>query len=147
MWDDEDKDDLDQFGKNPDNASNHPILLKSKDISALTIAIVGSLDEARKELYGHLMLEDAHVLQSRFLGAQATDDYIQKMENAVMMKIHARQLYDMTYQLALESTHAEEHLQLLRHSISGFKKLFVTWVRDFDPKQKIPDGWGLFEDR
>ncbi len=108
MWDDEDDDDLDEFSKNQRNTNKHPILLKIRDISALTLAIVGSLDEARKELYGNLMIEDAQVLQTKFVEAETTDDYIVKMENAVMMKIHARQLHTMTYQLAMESTHAEE---------------------------------------
>ena len=144
MWDDDDE--MEEFSKNQGNSDKHPILLKIRDISALTLAIVGSLDEARKELYGNLMKEDAHILHAKFLGAEATDDYILKMDNAVLMKIHARQLHTMTYQLALESTHAEEHLQLLRNAVSDFKKLFVSWVKSFDSEQKYSDGWGLFDD-
>jgi hypothetical protein len=146
MWDDEDNDDWEEFRKNQNNTNNHPLLVKSRDIAELTLAIVGSLDEARKELYGHLMIEDALLLQAKFVGAEATEDYIQKMENAVIMKVHARQLHAMTYQLAMESTHAEEHLQLLRHAIGDFKKLFLSWVKAFNPHQKSVDGWGLFED-
>jgi hypothetical protein len=147
MWDDEDNDDWEEGDReNNHHAHQHPLMLKSKDIGKLTYAIVGSLDEARKELYGHLMVESANVLQVKFFGAEGTDDYILKMENAVMMKIHARQLHAMTYQLAVESTHAEEHLQLLRNALADFKKLFSLWVTSFDPHQKSPDGWGIFED-
>lgn len=62
------------------------------------------------------------------------------------MKIHARSLDGMTYQLALEGTHAEEHLQLLRDAVIEFKDLFKDWVKGFDSRDRHNDGWGLFLD-
>jgi hypothetical protein len=50
----------------------------------------------------------------------------------------------MTYQLAMEETHAEEHLQLLREAINEFRILFVEWVKGFESADKHDDGWGLF---
>jgi transposase-like protein len=66
------------------------------------------------------------------------------MENATIMKVHAKNLNSMTYQLAIEETHAEEHLELLREAIEDFRCLFVDWVKSFDPTDRIDDGWGLY---
>jgi hypothetical protein len=151
MWDDFNDDSWEEgeespFRKKNDNISKHPLMLKSLEIVDLTHALVGSLDEARRELYGGLMMESASVLAAKFSGAEGMDDYILKMENAVIMKVHARSLNAFTYQLAMESTHAEEHLNLLREAIGEFKKLFVQWISAFDRGEKNNDGWGLFED-
>ncbi|WP_026952971.1 hypothetical protein [Algoriphagus mannitolivorans] len=150
MWDDFDEEnDWDNEGKydpdsNGDHSFSHPLMKKAHEIVSLTHAIVGSLDEARKELYGGIMMGDAMILAAKFAGAHGVDDYILKMENATLMKIHARSLRTMTYQLAMEETHAEEHLQLLRKEIDEFKLLFVEWIQTFDPTDRYDDGWGLF---
>jgi hypothetical protein len=150
MWDDfnDDNDWENEDGFDPesekDQTYSHPLMKKCQYIVSLTHALVGSLDEARKELYGGIMMEGAMILGAKFAGAESVEDYILKMENATLMKIHARSLRTMTYQLALEETHAEEHLQLLREAIDDFKLLFVDWVQTFDSNDRLDDGWGLF---
>jgi hypothetical protein len=149
MWDDfEENEDDDESEFDPkaqrDQIYSHPLMKKAKEIVSLTHALVGSLDEARKELYGGMMMEDAMVMSAKFAGAEGVSDYILKMENAIIMKVHARHLHSMTYQLAMEETHAEEHLNLLREAIEEFKVLFVIWVKSFDSANKYDDGWGLF---
>lgn len=149
MWDDfeeNEEDDESEFDPkaNRDQIYSHPLMKKANEIVSLTHALVGSLDEARKELYGGMMMEDATVISAKFAGAEGVNDYILKMENATIMKVHARHLNSMTYQLAMEETHAEEHLNLLREAIEEFKVLFVSWVNNFDPKDRMDDGWGLF---
>ncbi len=149
MWNDfEDNEEDDESEFDPkaqrDQIYSHPLMKKAKEIVSLTHALVGSLDEARKELYGGMMMEDAVVMSAKFAGAEGVSDYILKMENATIMKVHARHLHSMSYQLALEETHAEEHLNLLREAIEEFKILFVSWVKSFDSADKYDDGWGLF---
>lgn len=150
MWDDfdenEDWDEESEFDPKAqrDQIYSHPLMKKANEIVSLTHALVGSLDEARKELYGGMMMEDAMVMSAKFAGAEGVNDYILKMENATIMKIHARHLNSMTYQLAVEETHAEEHLNLLREAIEEFRLLFVDWVKSFDSADKYDDGWGLF---
>lgn len=150
MWDDfeenEEDDDESEFDPKAhrDQIYSHPLMKKGKEIVSLTHALVGSLDEARRELYGGMMLEDAMVMCAKFAGAEGVKDYILKMENATVMKVHARHLNSMTYQLAMEETHAEEHLDLLREAIEEFKNLFVVWIKGFDSTDKFDDGWGLF---
>lgn len=149
MWDDfeeNEEDDESEFDPKAqrDQIYSHPLMKKAKEIVSLTHALVGSLDEARKELYGGMMMEDAMVMSAKFAGAEEVSDYIIKMENATIMKVHARHLHSMTYQLAMEETHAEEHLNLLREAIEEFKALFLAWVKSFDSVNKYDDGWGLF---
>ena len=150
MWDDFDQerdwDDENEFDPKSmrDQIYSHPLMKKAMEIVSLCHALVGSLDEARKELYGGMMMEDASVMSAKFAGAEALDSYILKMENATIMKVHARHLHSMTYQLAMEETHAEEHLQLLREAIDEFRVLFIEWVKGFDTAEKYDDGWGLF---
>jgi hypothetical protein len=150
MWDDFDEneewDDEGEFDPKAqwDQIHSHPLMKKANEIDRLTQALVGSLDEARKELYGGIMMEDALMLQTKFSGAEAVKDYIVKMENATIMKVHARNLNSMTYQLGMEETHAEEHLNLLREAIAEYKALFVEWVKGFDQADRYDDGWGLF---
>ncbi len=139
-WDEEDESD---FRKEHEKIFQHPVMKKAKDILGLTRALVGSLDEARKELYGSIMLEDAMVLSSKFASAEAISDYVLKMEKAVIIKVHAKNLNSMTYQLGMEGTHAEEHLELLREAIEDYRKLFVVWVKGLDPSEKSDDGWGI----
>lgn len=149
MWEDFDENeenDENEFDPKAqrDQIYSHPLMKKASEIVSLTHALVGSLDEARKELYGGMMMEDAMMMSSKFAGAEGINDYILKMENATIMKVHARHLNSMTYQLAVEETHAEDHLNLLREAISEFRILFVEWVRGFDSTERVDDGWGLF---
>lgn len=151
MWDDFDDDDSawdeedeGSFKREHDKIYNHPLMKKAKDILALTRALVGSLDEARRELYGSIMLQDAMLISSKFAAAESSADYISKMEKAVFIKVHAKNLSGMTYQLAMEETHAEEHLELLRAAIEEYRILFLDWIKHLDPNEQIDDGWGIF---
>lgn len=153
MWDDFDDeeadwDEDDEFDPREENEHiyKHPLMKKAKDIFRLTRALVGSLDEARKELYGNIMMEDALSMSTKFGGAESIPDYVLKMEKAVIMKVHAKSLNTMTYQLGMEGTHAEEHLELLREAIEEYRILFIKWQKGFDPNEKNDDGWGIFTD-
>ncbi|MEB2782319.1 hypothetical protein U3A58_18155 [Algoriphagus sp. C2-6-M1] len=153
MWDDfnddeADWDEDDEFDarKEHENIYKHPLMKKARDIFSLTRALVGSLDEARKELYGNIMMEDAMMMSTKFAEAEGISDYVLKMEKAVVMKVHAKILNTMTYQLGMEETHAEEHLELLREAIEEYRILFIEWTKGFDPSEKNDDGWGIFTD-
>lgn len=153
MWDDfdnneDDWDEEDDFDprKEYDKIYKHPLMKKAKDILGLTRALVGSLDEARKELYGGIMMEDCMILSAKFAGAQGVKAYSLKMEMAVLMKIHAKNLASMTYQLEIEETHAQEHLNLLREAVEDYRILFLEWIADFEKDKNYDDGWGIFTD-
>jgi hypothetical protein len=91
------------------------------------------------------MLEDCTIIPAKIAGAEAVDDYVLKMENAVVIKIHARSLLAQTSAIAYLTGIDDAYLQLLRNEIEEFRLLFKKWVLSFEIKTtKEGDGWGLF---
>jgi hypothetical protein len=153
MWEDDDEDDSwdegdqDAFQKEKDRINNHPLKMKGMEIYKLTNALVGSLDEARAELYGSLMMESAMIIPAKFSGAEGVNDYILKMENATIMKIHARSLNSMTTNWPWKERMPRNTYSCLRDAIEEYKEMFVEWVKGFASAEKRDDdGWGLFID-
>lgn len=149
MWDR--FDDEDEWGEDEGDAQNpnhstRPIKKKANDIVRLTYALVGNLDEAHVKLYGEAMIRDAKWIRERFDQAELEDNYILKMENAVLLKVHARALCEMSTQLTGQGSFAKEHEKLLHDAILELKRMFVDWVQTFSTDQRTDDGWGLFMD-
>jgi hypothetical protein len=153
MWEDEDPDDLneDDEGCDPEKEQRRvealPIYQKAEEIRDLTRRIIDSIDDEEvKMIHSNIMLEDSLVLSVKIAGAEAVDDYVIKMENATLIKIHARSLQTQSASLIFEGTLPEEYLLLLRKEINAFRILFKEWVKSFDSATKEGDGWGLFVD-
>jgi hypothetical protein len=98
------------------------------------------------EHYKGLMMEDVMMMNAKLRGAEAADLYSLRMENAVVIKIHAVSLLTATSGLKMMGLSNNKYLQLLRDEIEAFRKLFVEWVNSFDKTNDIPDDWGLFSD-
>lgn len=96
------------------------------------------------EHYKGLMMEDVMVINAKLRGAEAADLYSLRMENAVLIKIHAVSLLTATSGLKMMGLSNNKYLQLLRDEIEAFRKLFVEWINSFDRSNDIPDDWGLF---
>lgn len=147
MWEDDDDDDND-FDPEEERKKLQalPVYQKAEEILELTERIVNLFESGgMEEMHRSMMLEDAMILQVKIAGAQAMDDYILKMENAVIIKIHARSLLATTSSLKYMETIDTRYLQLLRDEIEAFRLLFLKWVNSFQiDTTKDPDGWGLF---
>jgi len=89
---------------------------------------------------------NAYMLGPKIAGAEAADLYTLRMENAVLIKIHARELLTQTSFCKAEKLSKPEYLKLLRDEIENFRILFVEWVKSFDKENDIKDDWGLFYD-
>ena len=92
------------------------------------------------------MMEDVMIINAKLRGAEGGDLYSIRMENAVIIKVHAMSLLTATSGLKMMGLSNNKYLQLLRDEIEEFRKLFVEWVNTFDKTNDIPDGWGLFFD-
>ena len=68
------------------------------------------------------------------------------MENATIIKIHARSLQTQSASLIFENILPEEYLRLLRKEIESFRFLFKAWIKAFNKCPKEGDGWGLLVD-
>jgi len=147
MWEDDD-DEEEDFDPEEERRKlqEMPIYQKAEEILELTERIVNLFESGgMEEMHRSMMLEDAMILQVKIAGAQAMDDYILKMENAVIIKIHARSLLATTASLKYMETIDSRYLQLLRDEIEAFRILFLKWVDGFQiDTTKDPDGWGLF---
>jgi hypothetical protein len=149
MWEDDD-DDSDDSGYDPEEERRKlealPIYKKALEILDLTEQIVDTFnDEDTARIHRQIMLEDAMIIPAKIAGAEAMDDYILKMENATVIKIHARSLLTQTSSAKYLDLQDERYLQLLRDEIEAFRQLFKEWIQSFETgTTKEGDGWGLF---
>jgi hypothetical protein len=146
MFDDFD-DDENSFGNRKKKVEAMPIMKKAYEIFNITKILTETLPKSDDELpVRDLMLEDAMILPVKISGAEAADLYTLRMENAVIIKIHARSLMSFAASLGFESDKNDDYLNLLRTEIEEFKILFKEWVSGFDKTNDIPDDWGLFNE-
>lgn len=147
MWeDDDDEPDFDPEEERKKLESN-PVFQKAEEIRELTQRIIETMDknDPESEIQSSLMLEDSIIIPAKIAGAEAVDDYILKMENAVIIKIHARSLLTRTSSLRYLELVDTAYLQLLRDEIENFRHLFRKWIATFQlDTNKEGDGWGLF---
>lgn len=145
MWEDDDSGgyDPEEEGKNFEAL---PIYTKALEILDLTQQIVDTFgDESLAKMHRESMMEDAMILPAKIAGAEAMDYYVHKMENATVVKIHARSLLTQTASIKYLGLVNEQYVQLLRDEIEAFRLLFKEWVKTFDKDAtKEGDGWGLF---
>src|ERR1044072_3719903 len=149
MWDDDDDDFENDNDFDPEEERRRvealPIFQKAEEIRELTRRIIDSIDDEEvKMIHSNIMLEDSIIIPAKIAGAEAVDDFILKMENATIIKIHARSLQTQSASLLFEEILPEEYLKLLRKEIELFRLLFKEWIRTFHKSPKEGDGWGLF---
>jgi hypothetical protein len=148
MWEDDDDNDASGFdgGANDSDIEGLAIYRKALEIVDLTEQIVDTFaDEGHASRHREYMLEDSMMLPAKIAGAEAMDYYIHKMENATLVKIHARSLLTQTASIKHLGIVNEQYVQLLRDEIEAFRLLFRDWVKGFDTTAtKEGDGWGLF---
>jgi len=147
MW--EDSDDPDDSDFDPEKERKRvealPIFQKAEEIREMTRRIIESIDDEEvKMIHSNVMLEDSVIIPAKIAGAEAVDDFVLKMENATVIKIHARSLQAQTASLIFEEVLPEEYLSLLRKEIENFRLLFREWIKTFHKFPKEGDGWGLF---
>ncbi|HWA04987.1 MAG TPA: hypothetical protein VG961_00465 [Ignavibacteria bacterium] len=124
-----------------------PLYKSAVNIRKLTTSLAETINEEDDALMmKEQMLMNAFMLGPKIAGAEAGDMYTLRMENAVLIKIHARELLKQTSFCKAEKLSKPEYLKLLRDEIENFRKHFVDWVKTFDKENDIKDDWGLFYD-
>ncbi len=123
-----------------------PIMKKAYQIYELVKALVATFRENDdlSDQYSQIMLCDAGTLPSKISGAESGNFYTLRMENAVQIKLAARNLLVQISGLSMLGLSEPHYLQLLRDEIEEFRLLFVEWVNAFKKDEDIPDNWGLF---
>lgn len=126
--------------------NNLPVMKKARHLYVLVRAVVETLPD-EDDMAAHfreIMLTDAATLGAKIATAEGGDFYTLRMENAVLVKVAARNLLTQLSGLSLLGFSAPHYLQLIREEIEEFRLLFVDWVRTFDASRDIQDDWGLF---
>ena len=137
--------DMAEARKERKRIQNMPVMLKAKQIYELTKALTDVIDEEHEfAAMKEMMMEDALMLAPKIAGAEGGDLYSLRMESAVIIQYHAKQLSIQVNTLAYEKMVDQKYLKLLREEIEEFRKLFVKWVDTFDNMNDIYDGWIRF---
>jgi hypothetical protein len=174
MWEDDEDFSDEEYKKEYERVENLPIVQKANELYELVTALIETFDIKDKEgeedipfadeeedeeddffeedvksfgeHYKSIMMEDVMIISAKLRGAEGGDLYSIRMENAVIIKVHAMSLLTATSGLKMMGLSNNKYLQLLRDEIEAFRKLFVEWINSFDKTNDIPDGWGLFFD-
>ena len=119
-----------------------PVFIKAREIGDITRTIVDTID-SEKDLFNmkEYMLTNAYLLGAKIAAAEGGDLYSIRMENAVLIKIAARELLTQTTMCKHEKLCNQEYLQLLRNEIENFRHLYLAWIKTFDKSNDVADGW------
>jgi hypothetical protein len=138
---------LEDIRREDERIKKLPVMIKAQQILEVTEALLETLpDDDMAEHYRRIMMEDALILAPKIAGAEGADIYTLRMENAVIIKVAARNLLTQTSGLAMMGLSETRYIQVLRDEIEEFRVLFISWIKTFNPKKDIKDNWGLFYD-
>lgn len=121
-----------------------PVFRKAREIGEITRTITETIDE-EADIFRikEYMLANGYLLGAKIAAAEGGDLYGIRMENAVLIKLAARELLTQTIMCEDEELCNLEYLQLLRNEIEQFRLLFIEWVNSFDKNNDIEDDWGM----
>jgi len=133
-----------EFQRENERVDNLPIMKKAREIFDIVDSLVELIDEDDAFIahYRSMLFEDASIICAKIAGAEGGDLYSLRMENAVLIKIHARNLLAQTAGLKMLGFKDVRYLQVLRDAIEEFRLLFIEWVEGFDKSNDVTDNWG-----
>ncbi len=128
------------------NPQHLPLFRKGRDIFDLTSKIIELIpdDDEVQGFIKQVMLEDAAMLSVKVAGAEASDLYDLRMENATMIRKAARDLQTHCSSLEMFGFKETHYLNLIREDIEEYRLLFLEWIKSFDQWNYVTDRWGLF---
>ncbi len=142
-----DEEALADIRKEDERIKNMPLMIHAIQILEITEALMETLpNDSMSEHYKRIMLEDALTLAPKIAGAEGADLYTLRMENAVIVKVAARNLLTQTCGLQMMGLSEDRYLNVLRDELDEFRLHFIDWVKTFDKTKDIQDNWGLFYD-
>jgi hypothetical protein len=142
-FDDFDDDDDEDINEQLNAYRKLPLYQKAESIANLTKIIVETIDD-EKDLFQikEQMLLNGYILGPKIAGAEGTL-YSLRMENAMLIRIHARELMAQTSLCKREKLCSPEYLQILRDELEELRKMFIEWVKSFDKTDDIKDEWDI----
>jgi len=142
-----DEEALADIRKEDERIKKMPLMIHAIHILEITEALMETLpNDNMSEHYKRIMMEDALTLAPKIAGAEGADLYTLRMENAVIVKVAARNLLAQTCGLQMMGLSEDRYLNVLRDELDEFRLHFIDWVKSFDKTKDIQDNWGLFYD-
>jgi len=127
-----------------DKLNKLPIFQKANEILMLVLGVIETIKKEEDVLdTSDILRGHAYVLSAKIAGAEGVDDYGLKVENAVLIRIAAREIQAHTALLLQENWGLEEYVRILRNEISEFRILLKEWVDSFDHSEYEEWEWSL----
>lgn len=121
-----------------------PVFQKSQEMLDLVEVISTALkDDPVKESLVSQMCTNAMIVQAKIAGAEGAGLFSIRMENAVLIKVAVRDMFNAVSFASMVEINEEDYVQLLRDKVEEFRMEFVNWIRGFDKSYDIPDDWGI----
>lgn len=124
-----------------------PVFKKGLEVLQTVYTIFDLVNEDEKEENDllkdavRIMLEDAQIVLAKIAGAEGADLYGLKIENAYIIKSHARNIQATSNLLEMSAEVDDSYIQLLRNQVDDFRQTFLDWVNGFDPTNDVKGEW------
>lgn len=121
-----------------------PVYRVAEEMFELANAIADSLkDDEKTEHFAGEIISNAMLIQVKIAGAEGGQLYSLRMENAVLIKLAARDMLNAVICTEMFDMNNDDYVQLMRDKVEEFRLVFVDWIRGFDKSHDIPDNWGI----
>lgn len=121
-----------------------PVFRKSEELVQLAEAIAGSLKESNKtEFLATEIMSNAYIIQAKIAGAEGGSLYSLRMQNAVLIKLAAQDMFNAVSSASMFKIGEEDYVNLMRDKVEEFRLVFIDWIRGFDKSYDIPDSWAI----
>lgn len=148
MFDDEDFEDEElerERNEEEERVENLPIVKKAEDLFTTVMAFLESVDDEEDDIdLKPRIFEDIAIINAKIRGAESGDLFFIRMENAVLVKVHAVSIQNIMFTYELMGIGDPDYLRLITNEIEDFRKVFVDWVATFERNDDFLDDWGLF---
>jgi hypothetical protein len=121
-----------------------PIFKKAEELYELANIIADALkeDDSKEHLAGEIV-GNAMLIQAKIAGAEGGGIYSLRMQNAVLIKLAAHDMFNAVSFASMMKINEEDYVDLMRDKVEEFRVVFLEWIRGFDKTYDIPDQWGL----
>ncbi|WP_207533806.1 hypothetical protein [Desertivirga arenae] len=127
-----------------DEIKNLPVYKKAKELLTLAEHIAEYLkeNEQRRDLQGQIV-GNAMLIVVKISGAEASELYSLKMENAIRIKFAVREMFEAVLFARLLKINHNDYVQLVRNCVEEFRLEFIKWIRTFNSTNDYKDDWGI----
>lgn len=124
-----------------------PIYKQSLLIRKLTRLFAEAIEEESDDMnLKQLMLENAYMISSKIMGAEAGELFTYRLENALSIKRYANELDVEIALCESKELGNTDYLPQLKKEIEKLRTMFIHWVDSFDKTLDVEDDWALWRD-